>query len=488
VPHRPLFRHLIPFVCLLIAVWGGLVWDIDAAWFGHHDANGAWISTGAQHLNTYGIGRVGIIPAINIRPDLDATFAYYTHHPPLIVWVVALNQALFGIHEASARLGSAASALISVAAFFVLVRRIANIRWAFASTLAYAFVPMFLFFGRLPNHEAYALAEILLFAAVFVAWDRHPTRARWWMLAALAVLGVWTAWAAPFVIGLIAFAVFIANPQRRMGIIGLGIVSMIALAALLIAYEATSPGALRDLASAFSGRSSTTSDFYQASSAANFTTADWLTRQFADLLAFMSPLVIVFGVVGFPVILRQLRRDARALALGMLAAGLLYVLVLRNATYEHEFYKIYLLPPLAISTGGLIAHLLCHKPNRPLWRVLRMAIFPIAALSLIWSVFLLIRLHNFTDPAAHQIALSVRDFARPDDFVMTNLPRVTTPMHYYANTYITVQPEINRAMDTLASIAPNRGVLVVWCGGDPPADWRDYPVERDAFCAYIRLR
>lgn len=480
-----------PMLLMLLAAWGLWMWNLGAPWFGHHDANGVWISLGARNLSRDGFSQVGFIPAVNLRPSTEGEYTYYTHHPPFIVWAAWLNTSLFGSHEFAVRWGSAASSLISMAALYVLVRRMANSRWALIAVAAYTFVPMMLFFGRMANHEPFALAEILLYLALLIDWMRRPRRYVWLGMAGLVVLGIWTAWAAPFVMGIATAAVLVtASPSRRVGLVSIGAVAVSALTALLISYMWTSPGTLDDLVQAFGGRASESTDFY-AEEALPFTASMWIMRQLADLMAFLTPTVLVIGVLGIPGTFRRMRTDTRSVYAGLLIAGFLYMLILRNAAYEHEFYKIYLLPPLAISTAGLLDFLLIARRSNSVTtrrraRLWLAGIMPLIVISLGWSFVLTARLQNFSDTGAYALALSVREHTQPGDLILTNLPATTNALQYYAGEPIVAGTDAGGALNLLAQT--DRTVLYVHCGESMPTELLTYPINQGDQCDYVRLR
>jgi 4-amino-4-deoxy-L-arabinose transferase-like glycosyltransferase len=234
-------------VLLLIVAWGVLTIRFAAPWFGIQDSLQVWVASAVRNYDLYGIENTTLMVTENSAPVENNNFIYSSHHPPLIAWIPAIITQFTGFHELGVRFAFAAATLISVCAIHVLARRLYNEQIAFWTAFFYAFTPMVAYFGRVTGHEAFGLASALLFAAVMVNWLRQPTRPRYLALIFLVWLSVWTAWLAVFFVGMLGIAaMWIASRQQRIGIIALGVWTVIAVVVMMLFYEAQWAGSIRD--------------------------------------------------------------------------------------------------------------------------------------------------------------------------------------------------------------------------------------------------
>jgi len=471
------FRKRVPsrLIVLLLVAWGFLTVRIDAPFFGHHDANGVWISAAARNWRLYGVDQLGLIPVVNRSAATPDTFSAYGNHPPLVVYAIAVSIGVLGETELAARLIPALCTLVSSAAFYTLARRLWDDKTAFWSAGFYALTPMLLYFGRMPNHEAPALMFIALFGVVLQRWIKRPSRAGWIALATLIVCGVWTAWGAVLLMACLTIAaLFLVERGRRFELSALGIVALLALALLMAVYEASSPGSVSRLLGAFSLRSSNVESFYQP--AADFTLIQWLQRQLGDIVLFFTPPVLMLGGFGVWRIVRRGTPIQRAFTVALALAALAYVIILRNAVYEHDFYKIYFAPALAFGCAVVVRAALVRRS----WQ--RRLVLISILLSATISVAVVVALHQFA--ARAQIAPMIivdtlRTVTTLDDQISTDYGNLPIGIEYYAFR------EITGGVPEIEWLANGDGVYLRCSAPSPLAD----DVQRiasDAVCAYLR--
>ena len=101
-----LTRKISPYlIVILLAAWALLTIRVGAAWFGHQEANGAWISVAVRNYQTdTALSRSAAYSTLT--PDSIGTVEPYTHHPPLAVWLPTCPILLVGYNEAIDALAS----------------------------------------------------------------------------------------------------------------------------------------------------------------------------------------------------------------------------------------------------------------------------------------------------------------------------------------------------------------------------------------------
>ncbi len=406
---------------ILLGAWALLTVRIGSEWFGHQDANGAWVSVAVRNYQLHGFFAQGGL--VNTNPDLTGIPQPYTHHPPLLVWLSALPVLLVGYDETLLRFVAAGCTLIGAAALYVFARRLKGERFALWSAAFYLFTPMTAYFGRMPDHEAPALLFVLLFAAVLADWLRRPTRGRWWALVVLTVLTCWTAWGGLIVLAALGAAALV-DTQRRVAVVALALVAAASLLAMLGYYLVYFPDAITDLISVFVWRTSTSS---LEAGAVSFTWGDYALRLLVRLITLYTPSLLVLALVGAFVTRRQ-RGLRRRVVVALLAAGFGYMLLFRNASYIHDYYLLYTTPAFALLAAAAMTNL---PRRRARW--LRPLVAALALVTLPATLYYLNEIHSSSDPALGlEFAQAVRAQTAPGDLILSNLPSIGYALEFYA--------------------------------------------------------
>ena len=482
----------IPLLILLVA-WALLTVRLDAPWFGIAEENGAWISAAVRNYRLYGADNLWLMQVLNAGPATPETYHYYVHHPPLVVWSVGLAEAVFGFHEAVARWVMASATLISIAALYALARRLYDHRRAWWAMAFYAFTPMVLYFGRIPDHEPPTLAIVLLLAVVFVDWWRQPTRRRWWALAVLAVLAVWTSWAGMLYVGVfVLLGMWQGRGEQRRAMFALGAVAGLALVTMLGYYQWRWPDTLRDLLDVFVWRASSRT-FRRGS--ASFTVGQYLSHQTLDLLRTMPTLLLV----GLPGAIPAFRRDslrAKAVLGALFVVGAGYLLLFRNAGYIHIYYKIFLAPPLALSAAVALYY---GSRSLRLRQVIRVGLSVLVLSGMLIGAYALAQFHATGEQpyfirdgeavSLLELADAITAHTSPDDIILTDMPFVSASLEYYAFRDVTTWLVTPAAALTRAE-QEDQAVVYIYCSDEAalPEEMTAYPVQAASGCLFMRLR
>ncbi len=407
-------------VVILLGAWALLTIQIGAAWIGHQDANGAWISVAVRNYQWYGFFTHGGL--VDTNPNPLGPIMPYVHHPPMVVWLSALPVLLAGYSEALVRFVAAACTLISAAALYVLARRLAGQKYALWSLGFYLFTPMMAFFGRMPDHEAPALMFSLLFAAVLVNWLRRPNRRDWWALAALTALTVWTAWGGVILIAALGVAALFFT-RRRLALIMLGVVALGVVILLVGYYLVFDHDTVSDLIGVFIWRTSMNS---LQPGTVDFSWGEYLYRIIVRLFALFTPTVLILSLLGGFLALRR-SGLLRAVLIALAAGAVAYLVLFRNASYIHDYYPIYLAPAFALAAGGAVTLL----PRRsPRWlRALLVSVGLVTALPL---MIYLSFLYSGGTPSVVTNAQVLHENTEPGDLIMSNLTNDGLATAFYA--------------------------------------------------------
>lgn len=425
-------RHRGLVVLVLFIGWALLTRNLTIPWFGHHDANGVWVSAGVLNWHRYGFDTLRGMVVINYAPATPDTFKYYPNHPPLTVWSVSLTSVLVGVKstELIGRWTMACFALISIAGVYSLTRRLVDKPTALIAMLIYILTPMVAYYGRMPNHEAPALAFITLFVAILAKWVHHPTWTRIIALCLLAWLGIWTAWSASLIIACLGVAglVIATRPRLRLMLMIVGVAGFCGLIAMLVYYEWGRSGAIRTLIGMFTARTDATSSYQVGYT---FTVGEFILDQIGEMLIFATPAVCILGMLGLIYLIRKGEKNAKWLIGALFIGGLAYILILRDPAFSHDFLKIFMIPPLSIGMALIITRFGTTRLFRLYGRAL-------IGVSVIIGAGWLITLHLLasSQTAPYHLAQAIAEHTTPDDIIMTHLQHMAVGVDFYAYRHI----------------------------------------------------
>ena len=349
-------------------------WTEDDNWYGAVYSQAAHMNLQAGILTTAGVPVTLYFGPLPLPPD-----AFYVHHPTLLPTLVTGSFAVFGESEWAARLVPVACSLLSVVLLWLLVRSAVNARAATFAAAFFATLPMELHYGDMVDFEPCLVMCMLAVLVCLRHWHVTGHR-RWMMLAAVgAMFTLWMDWPGYlFVLSLTGYYLLrgwkggrTASAYTRSQRLDLG-VRLFALVILsgiifLLQIRYVRPDAWSDLWDAATMRLSNTTATDATSVAthpASFTLRQWCGAILDGLANDFLPLPWYFAAIGilFLLIGRRTSPGLRWCAFAMMPmilAGVLYVVILRNESYVHDFTTFYLIGAIAIAAGlgleGLLA-------------------------------------------------------------------------------------------------------------------------------------
>ena len=357
-----------------------LPWTEDDNWYGAVYSQAAHVNLQQGLLKTAGVPVTLYFGPLPAPPE-----AFYVHHPTLLPTLVTASFAIFGESEWAARLVPVVCSLVSVVLLWLLVRSAVNARAATLTAAFFATLPMELHYGDMVDFEPCLLMCMLAVLGCVRAW--HVTgRRKWAVLAAVCTMfTLWMDWPGYlFVLSLAgcfilrgwkgdAGATAITKRQSlRFGLLLIGLVGISGVI-FLLQIRHVRPDAWGDLWTAATMRLSSSTANNPATivaHAAHFTLREWCVKVFDGIAADFLTLPWLFVALGFFFLWRGRRTDAGLrwcafATVPMVAAGVLYVVVLRNESYDHDFTTFYLIGAIAMAAGiGLEVLLRQLTPRR----------------------------------------------------------------------------------------------------------------------------
>ncbi len=365
---------------------------LTAPWVEEDTWYGAVYSQAAHNNLRVGILANGGVPAtLYFGPLPIPREAYYVHHPTLLPLMVTAAFEIFGEAEWVARLVPIACSLASVVFLWLLVSSAVGRRAATFSAGIFATLPMELHYGDLVDFEPCLLMWMLAALLCLRYWWISN---RWgWAVSAAACcqFALWTDWPGYlFVLSLAGGFILMsyrkatasaraAAPYARH--LGGALLGMVGCSGVFFLWQIhhVNPDAWADLWNALLMRLDNHVAVAVGASAANaarFTFIEWcravLHGMSEDFLA--APWIL--AVVGIVCLCRGWKKTeglrwCGLVVMPMCFAGVVYVVVLRNESFIHDFATFYIIGALALLAGlgldGLIG-MVERRLQAGLWR------------------------------------------------------------------------------------------------------------------------
>jgi hypothetical protein len=361
-----------------------------------------------NHL-AYGLSETRLYCTRGVTLEPPTPPQRYLNHPPLLALWVAAPLALLGDHEWAARLVPIAATVGSTALLMTLLSRLGGPLLGAFGGLFFALLPLTVQFGQMVDHVAPVQFLSLLMVHGYLHWtggygeDTQRRKGVLWFTVG-AVLGIGTGWAAVLMAGLLwgwhALRVRRGEGDARL-LLWLAALPAAALAAVVLHILAATGGDLSMLAALLATRS-IGGDGGQPSLPA------WLARQWLYAVRVFTLPGALAAVLGVPALLVQARRGMRRLhlrqpdlLLGFLAVtglqGLLYVVILKESAWFHDYWQFFLGPFVAASLASLAVTVRAAlKPMAPRLTSLALALLVAAPLpGLVSSLEFYDRLEHF---------------------------------------------------------------------------------------------
>ncbi|MCL5291801.1 MAG: glycosyltransferase family 39 protein [Actinobacteria bacterium] len=401
-------------VAVLVAI--ALSRGITRPWVGYHEAwNGAWFSLIARNYLLHGLLETKLGQVINPVPVPPEAFGYYAGHPPLLPLAVAMFFKIFGEYEWSARLVPILFSTASAPLVFLVGRELWGRRAGFIGMVAFVVNPMFLYFGRMVDHEAPVTFFALLSVLSYIRWARGDGRYLW-MLSASLFLGGITDWPAYYLIPILGlhYLVFIKKKSFLAAVPLAAAIATLGLIYLQIRWLGSA--AYKEIVGSFFIRTNLNSD--QATTITLFKllraqalNANWL---------FTTPLLAT-GALGLVVAsaprYKQERSFAVSLLVGLFAFGAIHVLLFKQGAMNHSYWLYYFLPFLALSAGIALDFISSVLPK---W------VSPLPTFAVILAIALIARstltgIHQSDNWELSLFGKTAASMTKPGDVVLTSL-------------------------------------------------------------------
>lgn len=339
---KSLFSKWLPLVVILLLAMLLLIHKIDKPFWGHHDFNNSFYGIMGRNLDRYGpiLTKLGQVK----NSGFTNHFLYHTHHPPLLIWTLAVSYRLFDVSELSTRAVPLFFSLLTLVFFYCLVKFAYNTKTAFMGSFFWIITPIFIYFGKMAVHEV-----LVLCFAMFSFWryliylkSRSQRDAIMLYLGIIsACLSGWPGFYVPLVI--------LLNNLLKARKITREIILLVTLPVVIFTLHLFHTFLLTG---SFVGGSFLESFTLRSSSVA---LASYIDRVVPWILAYFSKAIVLLAMICL--VISVIRTKFDSLIFSFLLFGVMHLLLFREASFRHDYLIYYLLPFFTLAASRALISL-----------------------------------------------------------------------------------------------------------------------------------
>ncbi len=327
----------------IVSLW---LIGVNAPHVGLYNANNNYLALAAKNYFRFGFLRLGFLPTYYAGATLPTTAAYYLHHPILLFVLSAIPFAVFGFHNWVVHAGTFVFTLGIVAMIYRVGRSVWGTRVAVMAALVASVFPMLTFFWKYMFFEQASVFFALLLLDILIRYVKTKHARLLLGFGLVTFVAALTDWYAGYFFAILA-VFFVGNYRKTIGRVwfayGVGLVAGFGVF-LFAVYAAT--GGFQELLAAVMVRSVGTE---------LFALPYWPLRLGLliglRILIYFTPLAVA-GLYMWWEALRSNNKTemlAKSVLTGLLAYGVVNVVVLPTAAWGHSYFLFLLVPFFAYS-------------------------------------------------------------------------------------------------------------------------------------------
>lgn len=365
-----LSRQLLIVSFLIIVSFVYLIFHINKPFIGHHDWNGAfWGGITRNYL--------GYISKITGGPGLDIinpdSVIFFYHYTPFMPVLFTFSSLIFGLNEASLRIVTVIFSILMIIYIYKTGKKLYSERTGLIAAFLVMVTPMYIYFGKLPDHEPILTPLITISFYYFLTLKDNYRRNT--VLFFLSLTGALLESWGGFIYLTVLFLYSLLFYRKRNILLGLAIsgVSVITFHLVLISII-HGPHSIISLAQYGLIRMNMNNRVIleDTSNIVRFSMSQFLTMEARYSVIYFTRILLALSGIWFIRFLWQLRRKkfpVDTILIPLAAYAIAFILIFKNLAYIHD-YKLYLMLPFIGISAAVITDKISLKIARLLkfWR------------------------------------------------------------------------------------------------------------------------
>ncbi|MFC1626921.1 hypothetical protein ACFL18_00005, partial [Patescibacteria group bacterium] len=358
-------KHILPFLFIIIFASLVLLPNLNKPFIGHHDWNGVFYSHISRNYLRYGLKVTQLGQVTSSGLILIDQLQHYTHYPPLMPLLLALDFKLFGISDITARLFPISLTILSFLVVFRITQKLKLSTLIGLTSTLVVFTPMIRYFSHMPSQEALMVFLSIFSVNLYVSLITNPKPKHRYKFYLVAFFNGLSGWAGYFIYPILAIHAWLFH-KKTFPIIFKSILTLIFTFILHLTHTYILTGSITGggLIDALLLRL----NLYPLLGKTppelpgQFTWLNYLKKQVSWLTVYYTATVLIASFINLLFIIKKLikRQSIKLLdsiTLIFLFWGLTYPIIFSNVVFVHEYFNIFFWPFLAFSLVSFFHHL-----------------------------------------------------------------------------------------------------------------------------------
>lgn len=333
--------------------------NLNKPFIGHHDFNGAfWGNITRNYLVFFNLESSEYLN----RSDISIRSLFLFDYTPLLPIILTFFSILFGFSDFSLRLTVVIFSLIMI--FFIY--KIGELLYGkLVGVLAAVFAgitPMFLYFGKMPDHEPVVTALVTVTFFFYVKLTKSKNTDRFWFLTFL-LLALLVSWPAFFlIVPIFIFSLLVIKDKFSNILAPIAMALFVFASYLLSIYLIGGKETLLQFLKQGSARMNSSSDLIGGFS--NFNTLSFISTEAHYAVIYFTKILLILGSIWIlslltKAILKKITRsDPDLYLLILLIYPLSFILVFRQLAFIHDYKLYHFLPFIALCAAVILNRVL----------------------------------------------------------------------------------------------------------------------------------
>ncbi|OGD91426.1 hypothetical protein A3D81_01345 [Candidatus Curtissbacteria bacterium RIFCSPHIGHO2_02_FULL_40_17] len=341
---------ILTFAAILLSI------NLNKPFVGHHDWNGVfWGSLTRSYLNYFGVIDKTSEDYVS---KVELKGLYFQNYTPLLPLILSPAASVIGVSELSLRFTPMIFSLIMVFFIFKIGQLLFDQKTAILAAVFAILNPMFLYFGKLPDHEPIVVSLIVITFYVFLKVVKEQ-RKLYPLFILLLTLSLLESWSAFFIIPpLIIFAKIVAKIETRKILIIAGVALAVVISHLTLLFLLKGPSSPINFLNQGLFRAGAVDNMTPA----KFSLIEFLTTEARYSVIYFTRILLVLSLLWTGVFFSNMIRKKIQYQDWLLSILLIYplsfLLVFRQLAFIHDYKLYHFLPFIAISSAHIFKEIL----------------------------------------------------------------------------------------------------------------------------------
>lgn len=329
---------------------------LDKPFIGHHDWNGAfWGSSTRNYLSYFGqIDKTSedYVSKVELRE------LYFQNYTPLLPLILSPAASVIGVSELSLRFTPMVFSLVMVFFIFKIGKLLFDQKTAILAAAFTILTPMFLYFGKLPDHEPIVVSLIVTTFYVFLKVVKGQ-RKLYPLFILLLTLSLLESWPAFFIIPpLIIFSKIVAKIETRKVLVIAGVALAVVISHLTLLFLLKG----QNSPVTFLNQELTRTGIADNMTVAKFGLIEFLTTETHYSVIYFTRMLLILSLlwtgIFFSKMIRKKIQSQDWLLSILLIYPLSFLLVFRQLAFIHDYKLYHFLPFIVLSSAHIFKKIL----------------------------------------------------------------------------------------------------------------------------------